>query len=680
MRTHSLASWFMIAAFAACAVADDPGHEHHAEEGLAAVMTSQAVDPPRSGPTDLVAPGHDDATPLRLVDPPQSGPTDPSAPEDDDAEDDHSALVVAARELAARGEALSPPKLPRATSIEVLRDIEADEIVKSTDGSYASIKLDGVLVHVVNRSSPPRRREIPDLVLDVGARDLAGLTLVASYTRDADGSLDLRVKAYDDGSGAGSGRPVGADKIKSPGGCTADAFAGLGDDIPAGMPPIKFPTMTGDCSANDCVEIRRSWIRGHISVFYAHLLVEWVASLNAAQRSFVWGRPGRNAQGNLASPRTAPSYWFGAYDAGRFSKIREVVNDTWNVFRNGKTGGIPLRQHCPVAADVGNVCFTSSADAHHWVKGRIEYCDSFFDYGAWNQTWISVHESIHHLWVNGLMVGDTHTHWHGASCLSSPVTETIYGEAEVRHLVTYKNSGGGACNHRDIATRTVDAYAQMILWFGGSFLNGSMVAWPAWGDPTPEPPECKPSDLGTEGCQCATVQPFGDDSTPDGDFAIDKHCYDNTGHEMSCVATKFNASDTVGICTRCEATQRAAGCECEHTDDCAPGLFCYGADTWNGGGTGHCYDEDPPSWVCLADCERLFNDPYAWCYHERPGGARCLDFLCDEPTEYECMMQGKACRYGECVVECHSQADCHDLGFPAAFVCQGNVCQRPDAP
>ena len=133
----------------------------------------------------------------------------------------------------------------------------------------------------------------------------------------------------------------------------------------------------------------------------------------------------------------------------------------------------------------------------------------------------------------------------------------------------------------------------------------------------------------------------------------------------------------VGICTRCEGTERAGGCECEDTEQCAPGLFCYGADTHGIGGVGHCYDADPPSWACLADCERLLNDPGAECLQDYPTGGRCIDSLCSPMEAEQCFQQGMVCRYGECVIECASEADCDELGYPSeTFHCVTNECRH----
>jgi hypothetical protein len=140
-------------------------------------------------------------------------------------------------------------------------------------------------------------------------------------------------------------------------------------------------------------------------------------------------------------------------------------------------------------------------------------------------------------------------------------------------------------------------------------------------------------------------------------------------HHRSVEFTKF------GVCVDCEEF-RGPGCECDEGLPCDKGE-CFGEDTFGGGGTGHCYVAPAPSWVCLADCERLFNDPGAYCYQEALGGARCYDSGCSEPEAKTCYPQGRVCRDSLCVLECVNQQDCAALGYPPAFACIANRCEFP---
>ncbi len=196
--------------------------------------------------------------------------------------------------------------------------------------------------------------------------------------------------------------------------------------------------------------------------------------------------------------------------------------------------------------------------------------------------------------------------------------------------------------------------------------------------PTPTAPDC----YGTEGCRCLDVvvgYPSGEDTIPDGDYSSDQYCPNDGDVDVVCSKTTFNASQTVGICKRCDTFPLPSGCPCRNSDECGYGDSCYGADTLGGGSTGLCLDStQPPKWTCLADCERLFNSSAAWCYVDHDTGGRCFDVSCSAPFDTnECATEDQVCVGGECVVECESNADCGALGYPAAFECIGNICRHP---
>ncbi|MGH9890599.1 MAG: hypothetical protein ACREA0_01170 [bacterium] len=217
---------------------------------------------------------------------------------------------------------------------------------------------------------------------------------------------------------------------------------------------------------------------------------------------------------------------------------------------------------------------------------------------------------------------------------------------------------------------------------GDAVYRGDMVEWPLPTPPTPQPPECE----GEEGCLCEDTSSWPNHTyfEPDGDWRADRWCGDDDG-EMTCVETKFGAQ-TKRICTKCDAV-RGPGCECDNQRPCEVGE-CFGNQTFNGG-VGRCFKEPPLSWACLADCDRLFNSPAGWCYSDYPTGkARCMDRLCSKPEAFNCNLEGnlegssldnnlegQVCRYGECVVECDTTADCQAKGYPGSFVCQSNRCE-----
>lgn len=132
----------------------------------------------------------------------------------------------------------------------------------------------------------------------------------------------------------------------------------------------------------------------------------------------------------------------------------------------------------------------------------------------------------------------------------------------------------------------------------------------------------------------------------------------------------------MGICTRCDE-HRGPGCPCNDlTSPCDDG-FCWGDDT-NGeySATGTCYDDPPPTWGCLADCEELIG-PGAFCMHDHPDHARCVPVGTTTPEASNCWWDGGHMDWQEleCTLaeECVSSEDCWDLGYPSYFICDANV-------
>ena len=271
---------------------------------------------------------------------------------------------------------------------------------------------------------------------------------------------------------------------------------------------------------------------------------------------------------------------------------------------------------------------------------------------------------------------DTHLHGHKSLCAANLKTEKHYGESKIRHLATYENGDGDDCHHLDKNFRNNDTHAYFITRIGQSILDGTMTEWPAWADPTPQPPsQC---DNGEEGCQCLPITTWeGEGEYPDGD-EFGQYCPDYKGPTLTCQKTMFNASSNVGICKDCDDV-RGPGCDCDFQYPCDEG-FCWGEDTWGPNqGTGQCYLDQPPDFQCLADCKTLSNDDYAWCYSDHPSGeARCMDNSCGHIKELECFLAGTVCRYGDCMPggECAGAQDCWDLGYPGIFDVE-STCKYP---
>ncbi len=441
------------------------------------------------------------------------------------------------------------------------------------------------------------------------------------------------------------------------------------------MPAVNWPNT--ECgNKTECVAANRAWIRAHYYTWIAQLMINFIAAEeNSDKRAWLWSRPGINAQGNPITEKSSLEYWFGPYNNKRFWAVKDGLDELWDVFKHAKSGSYNIDLRCPDVMGAGNVCFTKKPGAHHIVRGNVDLCDAFFDDRPYyDQARIMAHELLHHLWVDWgdvwVAIQDKHYHGHGSACIGSPDSSAAYGESKIRHLATYLNGYGKSCGHRSRNVRNNDTYAYFILWAGELVYNGSMTQWPHPAEPTPHPPQC----VGDENCLCEPEEtwPANEPFVPDGDYSPDLYCWDGDG-EMTCRATKFGAT-TEGICKRCDDV-RGPGCVCDNGHPCDVGS-CYGDDTFNGG-TGYCFKEPPPGWACLADCSRLLNDDNAWCYADYPTGeARCMDYLCTEPEAYNCNLEGKVCRYGECVFECQDDAGCAQKGYPGYFHCNQGRCEH----
>jgi hypothetical protein len=560
-------------------------------------------------------------------------------------------------------------------------------IIETAEGRYADVSLGPFLVRVLAAGSPTAVSGPPaDVELFAPTWALEELQFVKTLnigTDPASGGPLFSVSsvAIQDTGGTPIDQDGGFDLQYQPSACDEKAvleYTKTGPLAP-GMPPLNFPEISG-CSDERCVLALTGWVSAHNNAWRAKQMIDFADQQDKYYRSFIWGQPGLKQNGLKATLESSPEYWFGGYAGYRFDAIDNGIGKLSSMMETLKTGGLTIDLSCPDAgSDPGNVCFTTEASAHHWIRSNIALCDGFFalenDDGDpityWFRAHTLSHELMHHRDVDFVKDGqprtravqDKHIHGHGNSCIFDVSTISFYGKTNVRELATYENLQQGNCKHREKAFGNNDTWAYFVTRIGDLVHRQILWSWPAPAQPTPQPPDC--DQPGDEGCQCAVTLDFGEGSDPDGDYRIDRYCPD-ADNPLSCIKTKFNASDTVGVCVDCEEL-RGPGCECDGGRPCDQGS-CFGDDTF-GGGVGHCYVDPIPDWVCLADCKRLFNDDDAYCYHEALGGARCYDSGCSEPEAEACFLQGKTCRDSACVVECSSEQDCDALGYPPAFIC-----------
>ena len=91
---------------------------------------------------------------------------------------------------------------------------------------------------------------------------------------------------------------------------------------------------------------------------------------------------------------------------------------------------------------------------------------------------------------------------------------------------------------------------------------------------------------------------------------------------------------------------------------------------------GVCYGDDAPSFACLEDCELVAGNG-AFCMHDHPIRARCVPYGTTLPEAYDCWQNGGHMDPQElsCTTsaQCMVSADCHDLGYPFHFFCDGTL-------
>jgi hypothetical protein len=560
--------------------------------------------------------------------------------------------------------------------------------------TWADVTSHGNRLRVITYWTPKAYRNPRGyLVLDAGRRSLDEVELIEELQirLDNGGNATIAPLGFElvaeHGGVELDQKPAGAGYAAPPGSCAEAALVHYGP-IPFGMPPIHPPIVHG-CIPEHCELVMLAWIHVHHNVWRADQMFELMEGLTPLQRSFVWGQPGLDQNkdpigaGDGADP-SSPEYWYGPFSNHRFLAIKQAIEKYWRILRTAETadGAIDIRLQCPYGYPE-NAC-VGGPYGHHFVKGWVNICNNALVDGKnsfggdllASVTATVRHELLHHVFVKfkagTRALKDTFTHGHGSSCILDIQTEVINGEADVRELATYVAPDGEGCWHQDKALQAIETHALFAAAVGEMVKSGEMWWWPEPAPPTPQPPQCE----GDIGCLCYETQLAEE---PNGDYTSQHWCPDSEGSQVTCVETAVNAGAIVGICKSCDA-ERGPGCDCnDHDLPCDVGT-CFGDDTFGlYAGTGKCYLEPPPSWACLADCAKLFNDPQAWCYHDYPGPqARCFDSGCTRPMAYNCALQNKVCRDGACVpAECDnipgSLPSCGQLGYPPNFECTAQL-------
>ena len=397
---------------------------------------------------------------------------------------------------------------------------------------------------------------------------------------------------------------------------------------------------------------------------------------------------------------TSLQNWFGDYTHERAVLVRAAFDDIWQKYLGPGASGYEV--HCGCSA-----AFDASASAHHWLGSGPRMCESFFE-GAWDpleRGALLVHELLHHTWVGGDLIMDTH---YGFGCEWNDGAPKCYSQAD--SLTLAQESSWEAIHNNS-------NYEYMGWFWANRYLEGTCNNYSACSgrdlanpacqpvvDDPPSYPDCPdpkdPQSFGLEGCPCADVSVFSFwDAAEDGGYADGAGSFLQGGEKGQYCTEPGVVCDTLTkngkkypICRSCD-DQAEIGCPCGSNDDCASGdnLYCAGSTApgqYNPEGAGKCLPMDTEAvtnlpWFCLDNCAAL--DPYgtngAACIYNQIdpsfGPATCVSLLgaCDGGMPGQCEATGRVCKLDEdeddvCVEECsESNWDCQALGFPDDFVC-----------
>ncbi len=249
---------------------------------------------------------------------------------------------------------------------------------------------------------------------------------------------------------------------------------------PSSMPSTPMPSIKG-CSSSQRTYLEEAWRLAHFTTWRAKRLLQSIQSRPVSERPALWNRDFVVGDAWSASPRR----WFGTYDAGNASFIREAVDKAEARFRKKASGvkgintircgqpGIIDNEHVDVCPK-GNPGGSGPPDAYHFPIKTIVVCpgflrnvdNKFVDRALLlrSSAAVLVHELMHHLAVNGKYVRDRQ--YDGAGGTKD---KKYYGLDNVTWL---------AENKRSWAKRNNDTYAYFTRGVGAAkpVFSGSWAA------------------------------------------------------------------------------------------------------------------------------------------------------------------------------------------------------------
>jgi hypothetical protein len=407
---------------------------------------------------------------------------------------------------------VAKPRRPfRVVNVRV--PIPASSIVVDGDIEYADIDLGEESVRVVNplRAGAPvpirtlDGRKVVGIPLSAGG-DLASSVLVKTYRQErvagSFGEVRLEAVSSFDLRDMDSGAQVSVSlQVPGPQSCVAAGIGLTANEVPDWSP--SPPLQLIDCPANDCANAYAGWMRAYHDVGVVLEMLELIAYQSESERPTYWDSPWVDAQGAEVL-ETSLEHWFGEYSSDRFDAIWSAYEKAFKLMQTPGAWTLPADTWTLTCRDsnYGNCVSTSNRYAYHQFRGKINLCGDDFTglTNRFGKSRILVHEALHFMWIpykaGWVEIRDEHVHRGGPSC-NRRGKFLGYDRCGVLHLADFPDdgqcwrhdgdsgcgacsgSGGGACNHRELALQNNDTYGFASASIGKALRVGESQKWPS---------------------------------------------------------------------------------------------------------------------------------------------------------------------------------------------------------
>ena len=269
--------------------------------------------------------------------------------------------------------------------------------------------------------------------------------------------------------------------------------------------------------------------------------------------------------------------WFGDYSEERADDIRGAFQTLWDRWLGPTADGV-YEDYIGIQHESGfecyvtpqwwqwglwlkyiftfNSCMIGTAPAHHTCASGPQFCDSYFTASAEFQSRMIIHELLHKVRVDNVLIKDTHILWCSIDDDDAGLAK-CYSEKEVFGLAD------NAPHVAIINNENYALYSQRYqeYWFAGGCIDPDVCAEVDDGNPNcqppppppppPEYPDClDPEDenqWGALGCPCKDVDIFAfADITLDGGAPDGEGSYLATGSGQFCTGLDVVCSTIFG--------------------------------------------------------------------------------------------------------------------------------------